>query len=595
MRKINRMKNKRNTVKSILLPAFIASTLSYGFINPTIFAADGESTESSETYDENGFNSDGYNEAGFDISGYDIDGYDINGYNEAGESRDNSQLDLFYQANYLTQQPLIRFFPKDLSRDPITNGLPNPRAISNTISAQTGNTKNYKNLSDMFWLWGQFTDHDIDISLSDATKPAFINIPADDPQFSVAMAFTRSLTNPTGEQLNDITPQIDGSNIYGSSKSVETSLRTGSGGLFKVENNLLPSNPNSGMFLSGDIRVNENVALSSMHTIWVREHNRIATQLSNDHPNWTDEQLFNASRKVVVAQMQVITYKEFLPFLVGENALNEYNGYDESLSPQIFNSFSTAAYRFGHTMLSSQLLRVDENYSTIAAGNLPLQNAFFNPQLIKDHGIDSLLRGLSAQTAQKIDPLLVDDIRNFLFANVEGVGFDLATLNIQRGRDHLLPSYNVVRQRLGLEVVTSFNDEVFQEGQGAKLAAIYTSPDEIDLWVGGLAEEAEGDSLVGPVFTAIIVKQFENIRDGDPAWYENNHFTDDQLANFDNLSLADVIKRNTSITNLEDDSFVARSLPQARSAPTNSEESRVPTRDLDEAMQDAIDHADGME
>jgi hypothetical protein len=248
-------------------------------------------------------------------------------------------------------------------------------------------------------------------------------------------------------------------------------------------------------------------------------------------------------------------------------------------------------------MLSSQLLRVDENYSTIAAGHLPLQDAFFNPQLIKDHGIDSLLRGLSAQTAQKIDPLLVDDIRNFLFANVEGVGFDLATLNIQRGRDHLLPSYNAVRLELGLEAVTSFDDEVFQEGQGAKLAAIYTSPDEIDLWVGGLAEEPEADSLIGPVFTAIIVKQFENIRDGDPAWYENNHFTDDQLADFDNLSLADVIKRNTSISNLEDDAFVARSLPQAqaRSAPANSEESRVPTRDLDEAMQNAIDHADGME
>ncbi len=592
MKKTNRIKNKRNMLKSILLPTFIASTLSYGFISPTIFAKDEESKDSSDTYDENNFNSEDYNEAD-----YDIEEYDINSYNEEGESRDNSQLNLFYQTNYLTQQPLIRLFPKDSSRDPITNSLPNPRAISNIVSAQIGNTKNYKNLSDMFWLWGQFEDHDIDISLSDATKPAFIDIPAGDPRFSVAMAFNRSLTNSAGEQLNDITPQIDGSNIYGSNKSVEISLRTGTGGLFKVDNNLLPSDPTSGMFLSGDIRVNENVALSSMHTIWVREHNRIATQLFNDHPNWTDEKLFNAARKIVVAQMQVITYKEFLPLLVGENALNEYEGYDESVSPKIFNSFSTAAYRFGHTMLSSQLLRLEEDYSPIAAGHLPLQDAFFNPQLIKDHGIDSLLRGLSAQTAQKIDPLLVDDIRNFLFANVEGVGFDLATLNIQRGRDHLLPSYNAVRLELGFEAITSFDDEVFQEGQGAKLAAIYASPDDIDLWIGGLAEEAEGDSLIGPVFTAIIVKQFEHIRDGDPAWYENSHFTDDQLADFDHLSLADVIKRNTSINNLEDDAFVARSLPQthARSAPANSEESRVPTRNLDEAMQNAIDHADGME
>ena len=114
-------------------------------------------------------------------------------------------------------------------------------------------------------------------------------------------------------------------------------------------------------------------------------------------------------------------------------------------NPNIANVFSTAAYRFGHTMLSSELLRLNDDGSVIDSGNIALQDAFFNPGAISDNGIDSILLGASVQTAQAIDPYLVDDVRNLLFGPPGAGGFDLASLNIQRGRDHGLADYNQIR------------------------------------------------------------------------------------------------------------------------------------------------------
>lgn len=67
----------------------------------------------------------------------------------------------------------------------------------------------------------------------------------------------------------------------------------------------------------GDGRVNEQVNLALMHTVWLREHNRVAKELARLHPNWSDEALFQEARRVVVAEMQHITYNEFLPIILG--------------------------------------------------------------------------------------------------------------------------------------------------------------------------------------------------------------------------------------------------------------------------------------
>lgn len=442
--------------------------------------------------------------------------------------------------------------------------LPNVRDISNAVAAQAETTMNKKGLSDMFWLFGQFVDHDINLTPV-TEKTANIKVPKGDAFFDPLktgekeMTFHRSVALQTGNQssqVNNITAFIDGSNIYGSDKKTADALRSSEGGKLRMgSTNLLPTEQN-GQFLSGDVRANEHVGLTSMHTVWAREHNNVADKLAAKHPDWGNEKLYQESRKWVVAEMQAVIYNEYLPALLGGDGVGKYKGYDSSVNPQVSNTFATAAYRLGHTMLSPTLLRLDSEGKEIAAGHLQLRDAFFQPQHIVTEGVDSVLRGLATQTAQAVDPMLVDDVRNFLFGAPGSVGFDLASLNLQRGRDHGLASYNDVREGLGLSRIKSFNDPIFQAGVGAKLGSIYKSPDDMDLWVAGLAENNQDTSLVGSTFTNIVADQFSRLRDGDRFWYENQ-FSSTDTKTLNKITLSDVIKRNSDIKNIQDNVFVA--------------------------------------
>ncbi len=464
-----------------------------------------------------------------------------------------------------------RQVPKDTSREPggaTEVNLPSAREVSNAVSAQTGSTANAKGLSDLFWVWGQFLDHDITLVHAEGDS-ADIAVPSGDAYFdpegtgAATIGFTRSNSVPDAsglnQQTNSITAFVDGSNVYGSDQATADKLRAFTGGqMTMIEGGYLPKDE-SGQYMAGDVRANENVALTSMHTLWVREHNRIATELADQHPGWSDETLYQEARRTVVAEIQAITYNEFLPNLLGDNALPAYQGYDAEQNPSINNEFAAAAYRFGHSMLSPELLRLDENGQEVAAGNLALRDAFFQPDKVAEAGIDPILRGAASQTAQALDPMVIDDVRNFLFGQPGQGGFDLVALNIQRGRDHGLPSLNDAREAMGLERITRFDDPVWQGDFGQKLSQVYASPDEVDLWVGGLAEKPKGDSLMGDTLSTIIGNQFTALRDGDRFWYENQ-FSGQALTDLQGLSLSDIIKRNTDIVNIQDDAMVASNL-----------------------------------
>ena len=223
------------------------------------------------------------------------------------------------------------------------------------------------------------------------------------------------------EQLNAITSYVDGSQIYGSTNEMARRLRHydekgDPTGYLKLGveassgRTLLPfdNDPDSKIdcstgihqnrsdcFLAGDIRVNEQVGLTSIHTLFYREHNRIVDGLKELNPSWDGEKLYQEARRIVIAEWQNIIYNEYLPIILGPEFLNSYSGYNSSVDVTIANGFATAAYRFGHSQIMPFFSRLDSNYDQLPIGPLLLQNAFFTPfRILEEGGIDPLIRGL---------------------------------------------------------------------------------------------------------------------------------------------------------------------------------------------------------
>ncbi len=458
-------------------------------------------------------------------------------------------------------QPLRRLLPSNYAdgRDaPSGADRPGAREISNAVSASTGEGGNKANASDMFWLWGQFMDHDIDLSKTGDTEFP-IPVPAGDGTFTSGGSLDLKRSNATSndfgaaQQINTISALIDASNVYGSEPAETTALRSGVGGKLRMQaDGSLPTGER-GFYVAGDERVNENIGLTSMHTLFAREHNRLADQFSAENPSWSDDQIFDAARTRVTAQVQAITVNEFLPILFGGDGIGSYDGYAPWMDAQVSNSFAAAAFRFGHSMVSDSI-------TPIAADGTPdesiaLKDAFFNPAQFAETGIDAIFRGFASQEAQAMDTEIVDSLRNFVLEGPNSPRLDLAALNIQRGRDHGLPTLNEARKAFGFPPITSFDDPALREGAGERLASVYDSPDDIDLWVGLLSEQPEGDALVGPSQGVILRDQFQRLRSGDPDWYEA-HLPEAVVAEVNDTSLADIIARNTGVSGLSETAMV---------------------------------------
>ncbi|NOZ52383.1 MAG: peroxiredoxin [Gammaproteobacteria bacterium] len=459
---------------------------------------------------------------------------------------------------------------------------PNPRDISNQICQQRRSSPNPNQLSDFMWAWGQFLDHEIDLTEHLEDETADIITPRNDPHLKGAtIPFSRSLFDPstgTGannprQQINQISAYIDASNVYGSSVERANALRAFDGtGRLKTSaadvGELLPYNVNglenaaqpnmqaSELYVAGDIRANENAVLACMHTLFVREHNRLCLDIVTCQPEMigNDEAVFQRARTIVSGLMQSITYNEFLPALMGFNALSPYTGYKPNVNASVANVFSTAAYRLGHSMLSSAIRLGTEGRS------LALRDTFFKPFLVNLYGIEPFLSGLSVQVMQDIDAQIIDDVRSFLFGppNPERQQLlDLPALNIQRGRDHGLPGYNQCREDYNLVRFCDFSDVTKNERLQRRLKNLYKDVDHIDPWIGGLVEDHMKGGNIGEFIFTVLKDQFERLRDGDRFWYQNDPaLSRERQIEIENTRLADVVRRNTTIRDISDNVFV---------------------------------------
>ena len=440
---------------------------------------------------------------------------------------------------------------------------PNARDISNIVVAGNGDTPDPNGLSAYMYAWGQFIDHDLDLSKGGGANIS-ISTSADDPIFHGSnIALTRAAINSntgagTSEAatiVNSTTGWLDASMVYGSDATTAANLRLSDGHMKTSAGDNLPIV--DGAFVAGDVRAAENPDLTSLQILFVREHNYQVDKLLKAHPDWTGDHIYEQAKAIVTAEIQHITYSEFLPHLLGKQAIKPYSGYRPNVDASITEEFAGAAYRFGHSLVPQNVETISENGSVLAEQEL--KNAFHEPAetfLATAGGADGFLRYLANDTSNALDVHIVDDLRNFLFS--PGQGQDLAAINIQRGRDLGLGTLNETRISLGLTPYTKFSQITSDTTTADALFEAYGGNiNAIDLWIGGLAETPTKGAMIGETFGLIIAKQFEALRDGDRFWYQNQGFDKKTLSDIDHTSLSDIILRNTDTVSLQSDVFVA--------------------------------------
>jgi hypothetical protein len=265
-----------------------------------------------------------------------------------------------------------------------------------------------------------------------------------------------------------------------------------------------------------------------------------------------DEQMYQTARKIVGAEIEAITYQEFLPAL--GIMLQAYAGYKDNVRPDIMNSFATASYRLGHTMVSDDVLLRDNNCGEVGPGEFDLVEAFWDPQLVAMYGIDVFIKGATSHDQYETDTRINNVLRNFLFVSASSpvrFGIDLGSLNIQRGRDHGLPDYNTARVFYTGRAARRFSDITSVDSLADSLQTLYTSVNNIDLWIGILAEDHLPGKSVGRTLNAMLKSQFENLRDGDFYFYLSDPYLPNAIRDqIKRTKFSDIIKRNTGLSNI---------------------------------------------
>lgn len=550
---------------------------------------------------------------------------------------------------------------------------PNSRYVSNRIMNDSHqNLFSQRNVTQWGFVWGQFLDHTFGLRLGAEPidppgEPANIPFDATDPLEEFAndlgvVQFSRSTAAPgTGEtapqeQINTISSYIDAWTVYGGSDERLEWMRDGpvdgdlsnNSAYLLLPGDYLPrrdarGDPDAAPFVEvggrltgqperatvgGDFRSNENLGLTATHTLFAREHNRIVAQLPDTLP---EEEKFQIARRIVIAEQQHITYHEFLPAM--GVTLPAYAGYDPGVNTDLSNEFATVGYRahsfiHGEFELETDLDRYSpEDLAAFEAQGLevavegdeveiaiPLNVAFFNPDLLESVQLGAMLRGIGLEAQYKNDEQIDNQLRSVLFQIpvsgnpecLDGEGLpacfdgvvDLAAIDIERGRDHGMPSYNDLRVAYGLPPISSFTEltgeataefppglgvddpaslefvelrdidgnlidpanEDAVEGEAttgvrattlaARLQAVYGSVDNVDAFVGMLAEPHVPWADFGELQLAIWTREFANLRDGDRFFYGNDPglsaIQDEYGIDF-RVNLGDIIAANTDV------------------------------------------------
>lgn len=474
--------------------------------------------------------------------------------------------------------PHYSYVHQSSSKTPTGHGLPSPRLISNVLSTQTTDIFNARGMSELVVYFAQFLDHTIVATASNELESMPIPIPSYDPIFQNftkgELPFQRSVRgivpNSGGAErpVNLLSSAIDLATLYSSNQDRINALRAFKDGQMKTsEGNMLPLNTEglvnaptkeAKYYLSGDHRANEHPVLTAFHTLFLREHNLLAKDLKKAFPSWNDWRLFNMARQINIVQFQKITFEEFLPTMTGRR-LPKYQGYNEHVNPTLSDIFTTAAYRVGHTMVPNQITRKGPNMSKMPS--IPFTKMFFRKTSVLTEGVEPFIRGAIYRKAQEVDVLVSSSIRNHLFTGIpQEKGFDLIALNIQRSRDHAIPSYNTIRKMFGRSRARTFQQITSNLALQSRLATLYGSPDKVEAWVGLMAEDHMRGASMGPTLYRVWRSEFRRIRDGDVFFYKRPNVIPHEVwakvhrvreIMFESSTMKQIILRNTAIKKSE--------------------------------------------
>lgn len=503
------------------------------------------------------------------------------------------------------RRPFHSYFEGHNARIMGGKNLLSARQISNTVlhQFQIDIKDEVTPLREFITFFGQFLDHNIVQTSNDMKKASSIKnipVPRSDPRCEFnTLHFNRVVKAKVGGNqsstkvkmaMNVLSSAVDLYGVYGS-KSLSRDLRDRSGGIMRTSDdgkNLLPLNDErindkdssknvprldsrekrKLYFIAGDVRSNENPQLTFFHTLFLRHHNFLAEELSKIFKgrNYNNDWLFEAARRVNQAHFQAIVFTEFLPNMTGETLkdCSRTSDGDQCFDPEesvaISDIFAVAAFRVGHTMVGDKIHRSDKDGNSI--GDLNLKDAFFQEasRLAVD-GMEPYLRGMLNHPAQKIDNHISDALRNLLFVNLESEeGFDLASLNIQRGRDNNLPTFAAVKKKFLGKLVTQFSDITSDRNLQGQLEEAYQDASRVEAYVGLICEDHTPGKPMGPTMAAIWMEEFRRLRHGDFYFYKNRNILPPELKSFPYMNdiiegkgetMRDLIIRHTDLVNSE--------------------------------------------
>ena len=412
-------------------------------------------------------------------------------------------------------------------------------------------------------------------------------------------------------------------------------------------------------FTAGDGRVNENIALTTIHQIFHSEHDRLVGDITstlnlpanaalladfqNVSPSTDDpapwsfgNRLFQAARFVTEMEYQHLVFEEFARKV--QPAIRPFHVYSPDVNAAIPAEFAHAVYRFGHSMLDDTVARKDPDG---ADNSLPLLNAFLNPPeyqhgqngtLTPEQAAGSVVMGSSDQVGNELDEFVTETLRN----NLLGLPLDLPTINMARAREAGVPPLNEVRRQIHAKTndaaMTPYTDWsdfgqhlkhpeslinfVAAYGQHPTILSATTLADkraaakaivdptsapatppasipadaaafmfgvdsstldacadpaasctnwashetglnQVDLWVGGLAEATNlFGGLLGSTFNYVFQNTLENLQDHDRFYYLFRTPGMNLRTQLEGNSFSEMIQRNTDGTNtLKADAF----------------------------------------